>query len=112
MPQVLATYIIENKLKALSAILGIMIMFFTIIGYIPNPFEAGAMKVYEQKRGEMEAAVESRIELQKLVQEPRFQRLETIASENQQDLTEVKKKLDDSMLIQREILEEVKKGNR
>ena len=109
MPEKLGTYMGENKVKTVSLVLGIFVMALTLLGYIPNPFEVGAAKVYEAKKPQMEKVLEEHIKVQALVQEPSFQRIEAIAEQNQSDLADVKQKLDNSIEIQKEILKEVKK---
>lgn len=92
----------ENRLKAISMILGIIISAVFIISFFPNPIETGAEKVYEQKKPEMIEAVDKRIQNHELRVEPRLQAIEI-------ELESSKIRDEQMMVIQQEILTEVRK---
>ena len=95
----------ENRLKSVSMVLGIIISLFAIIGFI-GPVDIIADQVYENKKPAMMKALDDALEVQQLRLEPRLQAIET----EQKVMSETsKERWEENMLIQREILREVRK---
>ena len=95
----------ENRLKSVSVILGIVISLFVIIGMI-GPVDIIADQVYENKKPAMMKALDDALEVQQLRLEPRLQAIET----EQKVMSKTsKERWEENMLIQREILREVRK---
>ena len=95
----------ENRLKTLGTVLGIIISLFVIVGFI-GPIDIVADKVYENKRPEMMEALDNALEVQELRLEPRLQAIEHGMIEQK---TTSDERWIQSMEIQKQILEEVKK---
>jgi hypothetical protein len=77
-----------------------------LIGWLSGAF--GYVVATEAKPVAKEV-VEQEMQFHELKMEPRLQAIEMSGSHNSQEIGKMQKKLDDSMLIQQEILKEVRK---
>lgn len=101
----MTNWVKDNRLKTLSMVLGIVISLFVIIGFI-GPVDIVADQVYKSKKPVMMEALDDAIEVQRLKLEPRLQAIEYGMEEQK---TTSKERWEETMEIQREILEEVRK---
>jgi len=91
-----------NKPKSWAWLLGVPASILALWFLLSVPIESGAEKVYDAKKPEMIEIVNTKIQTHELRIEPRLQAIE-------HEQTESKKRDGEMMLIQREILTEVKK---
>ena len=101
----MTNWVKDNRLKSVSMVLGIVISVFVIIGYF-GPIDIIAARVYENKKPVMMDALDAAIEKQELRLEPRLQAIE-IEQKYMRDDAETMH--NETLEMQRQILEEVKK---
>ena len=101
----MTNWVKDNRLKTLSMVLGIVISLFVIIGFI-GPVDIIADQVYKSKRPVMLERLDDAIEVHELRMEPRLQAIEHGLVEQKKTS---KERWEETMEIQREILEEVRK---
>ncbi|MHC4703363.1 MAG: hypothetical protein ACYTFQ_22585 [Planctomycetota bacterium] len=91
-----------NKSKPWHWVLGVPASLIALWLLLQIPIEIGAESVYRERKPEMIETLDQKIKEHTLVIEPRLQAIEIEQKDS-------KKRDEDMMLIQREILEEVKK---